>query len=174
MSMHQTIEQRRAQAAWTFAQTAQEKFKKKDEFKGYVNLVKNISAMIMTNGLGQALAFLVAKAKIESNKKTQAKWVNQNNMHGLLYTQLENWLIKADSPDDPYHAPYSTPPKNKDETKEPTRLLFRLIHHDSTTYRRATLETLAFCTWLKSFADALQEKEETQDTQSEGSQSENA
>jgi len=39
-----------------------------------------------------------------------------------------------------------------------TKLLYRIACGDSTTYRRATAEALALISWLKSFADALQEK----------------
>ncbi len=105
--------------------------------------------MIHTNGLGQALAFLAAKAG------TKAGGIDQENPHGVLYTQLEQWLTRTPEPDGPFRAPYTT--SVPDENGQPTRLIYRIACGDSATYRQATAETLAFLNWLKSLADALQD-----------------
>lgn len=105
--------------------------------------------MIHTNGLGQALAFLAAKAG------TKEGHVDRGTPHGLLYTQLEKWLTTIPEPGERFRAPYTAPVR--DESNQPTRLIYRIACGDSATYRRATAETLAFLNWLKSLADALQD-----------------
>lgn len=60
-SLVRTIEQKRATHAWGKIQSLSNKpdgFKKK-----YNALVKKVPVLILTNGLGQALAFLKAKSK---------------------------------------------------------------------------------------------------------------
>jgi CRISPR-associated protein Cmr5 len=84
--------------------------------------------LVLTNGLGQTLAFLKSKSDHEKE---------------LLYEHLSVWLL----------AQMTWSP----QTQQKTDLLERLIHESSATYRRATIETLAFLNWLKRFADAFLE-----------------
>lgn len=60
-SMRRTIEQERSKQAWADVQTI--KAKNDTVKKDYNSLVKRAPVLILTNGLGQTLAFLKAKAK---------------------------------------------------------------------------------------------------------------
>lgn len=112
----QTLEQKRAGAAWLAIQAV-----KPSEQKKYSAIARKAPSYILTNGLGQTFAFLRAKSDAEKT----------------LYRHLEEWLK--------------------------TRLKITDAHFDarawigttdSATYRRAMVETLAYLTWLKRFAEA--------------------
>lgn len=103
-----------------------EKEDHKKKFKeAYGSLARKTPALIMTAGLGQALAFLRAKGK-------QDKW-NENN---VLFDQLSRWVLQW------------VPNEGAKD------LLDLVIRHGSETYRQATTETLAYLGWLKRFAEA--------------------
>jgi CRISPR-associated protein Cmr5 len=92
--------------------------------------------LVLTNGLGQTLAFLLAKAKRhepEQKRSVEAK------AHDLLLVHLSNWVLSQ--------VASSTTASNGD-------LLQWVLQNDSAAYRRATIESLAFLTWLKRFAEA--------------------
>lgn len=74
--MPQTLDQRRAQFAWTEAQKGVQ-----TAHKEYVNMVKGASSFIMSNGLMQALAFY------ESRKSKKNK-----NQASLLCDSICSWL----------------------------------------------------------------------------------
>ena len=84
--------------------------------------------LVLTNGLGQTLAFLRAKGKNDSTDE-----------HTMLFQHLSRWVLSQ-------VAPASTS-DNRD-------LLQWVLENDSAAYRRATTEALAFLTWLKRFAEA--------------------
>lgn len=109
----QTIEQKRANRAWQ----AIKEVKKKEREK-YVSIVRKAPSYILTNGLGQTLAFLRAKSEAERT----------------LYGHLEAWL--------------------KSRLGINKGVMEWLGETDSTTYRRATVEALAYLTWLQRFAEA--------------------
>ena len=73
-SPQQTMEQKRARAAWddVLAVKGQESYKEK-----YLALVRSAPADVLTNGLGQTLAFLKAKGKSEHKdlSKHLSRWV---------------------------------------------------------------------------------------------------
>jgi CRISPR-associated protein Cmr5 len=72
-SLQKTIEQKRASTAWDNIQEVKnEKFEAK-----YSGWAKKFPALVLTNGLGQALAFLRAKNKDE---------------HRALYTHFSRWV----------------------------------------------------------------------------------
>jgi CRISPR-associated protein Cmr5 len=122
-SRQQTMEQERAAAAWK--DIGEVKKKAKEFGDKYKSLAQKMPSYILTNGLGQSLAFLNSKAK-----------GNPTDEHGLLYEHLSKWVR-------PQVDPSSSQP-----------LLQWLLENDSHAYRRATTETLAFLTWLKRFAEA--------------------
>lgn len=132
----QTLEQKRAAKAW-----CQVKAVPKDIQKDYRSLVRKMPAMIRINGLGQTLAFLLAQEKKAAD---------------VLYKHLEEWLIGNESAsstvDDPvirsYKADLPWPFPAKDT------LIERILASDSTVYRLATAEALAYLGWLKRFAEA--------------------
>ncbi|KAB2903554.1 MAG: type III-B CRISPR module-associated protein Cmr5 [Anaerolineae bacterium] len=94
--------------------------------KEYGPLVRSLPAMIQHDGLAPTLAFLKAKDK---NK--------QNTHHWRAYEQLSDWVKSQIS----FEA-------NSDD------LLECLIKNNSTTYRHATTEALAYLSWLKRFVEA--------------------
>jgi CRISPR-associated protein Cmr5 len=133
-SVHQTLEQRRATLA---AECSADKGFSSREYR---SLAKKVPAMLMTNGLGQTLAYLQAKAK---GSETTAE--------GLIYKHLSKWLKHP-----------NCPVKWIDQSGRPVSdddLLKRIQNVPSVVYRQATREALIFAGWLKRFAEALAPKE---------------
>lgn len=130
----QTLEQERAKSAWQKIQAViaeSEKLQDKDEIenfkKKYSGLARSMPAMMQNAGLGQALAFLRAKAGKDHNK---AEW--------LLYCHLSDWIKNQG---------------NATAFGEKT-LLDWLIEQSSERYRQVTAETIGYLRWLKRFAEA--------------------
>lgn len=73
-------DQARALRAWNLIADSTDQVKGKDWEDKYGSLVKNFPAMIVTNGLGQALAFLKAKKKPH---------------HLALYQHVSGWVTKS-------------------------------------------------------------------------------
>jgi len=132
----QTLEQKRAAKAW-----CQVKAVPKDIQKDYRSLVRKMPAMIRINGLGQTLAFLLAQEKKAAD---------------VLYKHLEEWLIGNESAsstvEDPVIRLYKADLPWPSPAKE--TLIERILASDSTVYRLATAEALAYLGWLKRFAEA--------------------
>lgn len=135
-SIHQTLEQARANAAWKLVSEA----KKEGDFDKYSSLVKGFPATISNNGLGQAVAFLFSKAK-------------DNSPEGLLLSHLEQWLTKSNL--NRYVSFYPCP---YEEEYSPGVLLKSIREHGSSRYRQATIEALAFLNYLRRFAAGLTKK----------------
>jgi len=96
----------------------------------YVSYVSGLPAGILTNGLGQAMAQLLAKAKGDLNKP-----------HGLLYSHVQSWLC------------------NKRRLfGNQMDLINGIVESDQNAYVRAQAEALAYLNWLKKFARAYLEK----------------
>ncbi|MBI5305479.1 MAG: type III-B CRISPR module-associated protein Cmr5 [Chloroflexi bacterium] len=112
----QTLEQQRAHAAWQAIKEV-----RTNEQKKYSAIARTAPSYILTNGLGQTLAFLSAKSDAEKT----------------LYRHLESWL--------------KTRLKIADAQFDAREWIGRT---DSAMYRRAMVETLAYLTWLKRFAEA--------------------
>lgn len=125
-SLQKTLEQERAQRAW---ECVQEVTGKPQEFKKkYSALARKAPMLVLTNGLGQTLAFLKAKGKNDPGDE-----------HTVLFRHLSEWVLNQVAP--------GTTSSNGD-------LLQWVLEHDSAAYRRVTTEALAFLTWLKRFAEA--------------------
>lgn len=131
-SLRQTTEQERAKFAWD------EVSKLPQDLKGeYKDVVRKFPSLIINNGLGQALAFLLAKGTDKDGKKP-----DEGKVHGRLYAHIQEWICN----------------KRKligSEASDPLRLIKGLVEQDSTRYRHISIETLALATWLKRFAEAL-------------------
>jgi len=126
-SLQRTLEQERAQQAWA---CVQEVTNKPQEFKKkYGSLARKVPMLVLTNGLGQTLAFLKAKGKN-----------NPADEHTVLFRHLSSWVLSQ--------VASSTTASNGD------LLLQWVLQNDSAAYRRATMEALAFLAWLKRFAEA--------------------
>jgi CRISPR-associated protein Cmr5 len=125
-SLQRTLEQERAQRAW---ECVQEVTSKPQEFKKkYGSLARKVPMLVLTNGLGQTLAFLKAKGKNDPADE-----------HTVLFRHLSSWALSQVDP--------SAAASNGD-------LLRWVLQNDSAAYRRATMEALAFLTWLERFAEA--------------------
>lgn len=122
-SLIQTLEQKRATKAWDFVNEVNKK--DKDTKKKYRSLALKTPVLILTNSLGQTLAFLKSKTK-----------ESKDGEHGLLYGHLSNWLI------------------SESKIYEQGELVQKVINGDSAKYRQATIEALAFLNWIKRFAEA--------------------
>jgi CRISPR-associated protein Cmr5 len=121
-----TLDQRRARHAWDAVQ--QLKKLDKDKAKEYAGEAEKLPTRIMAAGLGQALAFLAAKAKAKDKKPNLKKLLD--DLTGWVIQQRPMIAAKTDS------------------------LLGSVIHGNSDFLRRATDETLAYLQWLNRFAEA--------------------
>lgn len=126
--MPQTLDQQRAAAAWqaTEAQSVD---------KEYAALCSGAPVMILTNGLGPALAFFLAKANAK-----------EKNEYARLADTLAAWVLRAGTEPDPSK-------KGKD-------LMRAITQADTDTYRRYTADALAYLNWLKRFADATKPRQQ--------------
>jgi CRISPR-associated protein Cmr5 len=132
------LEKGRAEFAYRCVEKAIEIFKdnskKQKEYKSYA---RKIPTMILSNGLGQTLAFIKAKSE-------------KGNAYDLIYQQLTEYM-KSDQT-----ARIKMPQEEND-------LVEWVISCNSSTYRYITQEILAFLNWLKRFAEGLIEVEEEEE-----------
>ena len=115
-----TLEQERAKHAWKCVQ----KVKNQAYASAYRTIAVKAPSLILTNGLGQTLAFLKAKGKNDPA-----------NEHEILYQHIEEWLKRQLG-------------INKN------LLDWLVNNATSQQYRLATMEALALLQWLKRFAEA--------------------
>ncbi len=133
ISRQQSLDQQRAERAYKNVTAINEQ--PDDKLKSrYSSLARKVPAMIQTNGLGQALAFLRAKAGSPKDRDSEKP---ERKSHRLVYEHISAWVMKQ---------------LNQDETGS---LLEWVIQNDSPTYRRATNEAMAFLNWLKRWAEAI-------------------
>lgn len=127
----QTLEQCRAQDAWTYANEA--KVKLGDDFDKYVNLAKSVPALIMNSGLMQVMAFLHEKSL---DKKTGRP--KPNDPH----TWMGNHLRKA------IHQRFPSLPEDF------AGMMEKLMSSDSRQFQDITTEAFAWLKWLRQMAAA--------------------
>ncbi len=124
------LEKGRAEFAYNCVKEAIEKFgsdsKKQKEYRSYS---RKIPTMILSNGLGQTLAFIKAKS-------------DDGNAYELIYKQITEY-IKSN------HTTRIKIPEDKED------LIEWIISCDSSTYRYITQEFLSFLSWLRRFAEGL-------------------
>jgi CRISPR-associated protein Cmr5 len=99
----------------------------------YVSYVQALPANILQNGLGQALATLLAASKGK-----------EEDPHHRLYEQIQSWLCRTDE-----DAPYAGKPK---------KLMKAITEGNEQAYLHAHAEALAYLVWLKKFAVAFLSK----------------
>jgi CRISPR-associated protein Cmr5 len=119
-SRQQLSEQARAQQAWKDVEQVKKGIQDK-----YGTLARKLTSLLQVNGLGQTLAFLLAKA---GNEK--------GNAHYVLYRHVSDWVMGQMNP------------------SEERMLLDWIIRQRSDLYRRATVEALAYAMWLRRFVEA--------------------
>ncbi|MBC7288074.1 MAG: type III-B CRISPR module-associated protein Cmr5 [Armatimonadetes bacterium] len=155
----QTIEQKRA----TYAL---QKVRVQKNTPEYGQLVKGLTAMILTNGLGQALAFLLAKAGKEESGAAAATEGRQETSQRpterdatdsrerkpekQLYEDIGDWLVEQE-----IFPREQVQGEERDEKKQNNWLISRVVGCDRRKYRQATEEVLALLSWMSKFADAL-------------------
>ncbi len=122
------LEQRRAQFAWKCVNDAREATNNFDE---YCSLARSASATIQKSGLGQTIAFLLAKATPRSHHEVLAgqisTWLNERmelNLQGNP-PNIMDWIVNGE-----------------------------LSGFSQEKYRLATAEAIAWLTWLKRFAES--------------------
>lgn len=129
-----TLDQRRAQHAW---QEVERAGKLGRSAQGdFAREAKRLPIRIKTSGLGQALAFLNAKAKSDKDNKGE-------NARARLLISLGDWLLKERR--------LAAQPNGaiaKDS------LLQGIINGDAGLLRRATEEALLYLQWLTRFSEA--------------------
>lgn len=128
--MNRTLEQLRASYTLRFV----------TEFKGnkgelYTHIQKT-PVRILQNGLGQALAFLLADNEGETGDDRKASW--------WLYDHLQAWLCGPAADDRPCRV-YSGQECN---------LMKQLVEGNREQYMLAQEEAIRLFSWLKKFADA--------------------
>lgn len=123
-SRRRSREQERAKAAWE----AVSRVKQDGCAGGYRSLAQSAAADIQANGLGQTLAFWKAKGYDKGQPKGDSE-------HARLFQDVSGWVGRQLGITDD---------------------LLTWVTETATTndYRRATVEALAFLTWLKRFAEA--------------------
>jgi CRISPR-associated protein Cmr5 len=119
-SRQQLSEQARARQAWEDVGSVRADIQDK-----YGTLARKLTSLLQVNGLGQTLAFLLAKA---GDKTTDA--------HRVLYSHVSDWVM------------------GQLEPAEEDGLLDWVISQPSDLYRRATVEALAYALWLRRFVEA--------------------
>lgn len=124
-----TIDQRRAKHAWDAVEEARNEFKNTDNWNEYVVLAKKLPIQIMTSGIGQVLAFVLAKDKKSGNK---------------LIINISDWVLKAKQ-----ESTGSVPGKFD--------LVEKLIgpNANSDLTRIYTEEIICYLQWLNRFASAV-------------------
>lgn len=125
-----TLDQRRARHAWQAVEHAG-RLKKKDA-DDFAREAKRLPVRIKTAGLGQALAFLNAKAKSDTSTGG-----------GRLLKELGEWLLAKRC--------LAPRPQNANDCNAMTQAIMR---GDSKLLRRATEEALLYLQWLTRFSEA--------------------
>ena len=118
------LDQRRAKHALQRVKRQQAHAKQSD----YLSYAKALPASIQQNGLGQALAALLAAAKN-----------NQQDPHYLLFVDMQDWLC-GDDDDAPYRNAHD--------------LFAAITSNDQQHYLHAQDEAQGYLNWLKKFSAA--------------------
>ena len=121
----QSLDQRRAKHALKCIKEREKDAKQSD----YLSYVKALPATILQNGLGQAMATLLAASKGK-----------EKDAHYCLYEDVQSWL--CDSSEDEIF------PNQRD-------LLEAITQNDQQHYLKAQAEAQAYLIWLKKFAAAF-------------------
>ncbi|MDR2342538.1 MAG: type III-B CRISPR module-associated protein Cmr5 [Campylobacteraceae bacterium] len=104
------------------------------------NFYAGAPTMILTNGLGQTMAFLLSKKEKETNKET--------NKESELFKILKEWLTEDKNP--------LANLKNKENID-----FLQEFHKLSVTdYLKAQTEALRILEWFKRYAKAFEERED--------------
>jgi CRISPR-associated protein Cmr5 len=129
-----TLEQHRAKYALDRVKTwLGEDGEPRQNASDYARHVRKLPTMVLNNGLGQAIAFLLADAGPKAGGSS-----------ATLYRDLEAWLSGGTDQMRPMRV-------YVDETPD---LITQLMAGDRAQYVRAQEEVLSLLVWMKKFADA--------------------
>lgn len=132
MTRGQTLEQERAGYALRRVREALADARKRDDpakfLREYGSHVKRLPAMILTNGLGQALAFFLAKAEGDLAEPP-----------GRAYRDVAHWLKE----------------RVYTEAGSSQQVIEQLVSGSRQAYQQATEEALAVLNWFVRFVDAF-------------------
>ena len=103
----------------------------------FKNFSSGLPAMILQNGFGQTLAFLVAKGSKE-NKRGEKIEFSENDKHYIAFCIITEWLKK----------------RKLLVRNTPLDMLLEISEMDQCRYLQAQRETLAMLEWLKRYANA--------------------
>ncbi len=127
--MKKSINQQRAKNAFEQVKKLQENNNDSATRSNYVSYVENLPTMILINGLGQAMATLLAQVEND-----------ETDPHYLLYDHVQKWLCRDDQ---------SAPFRGKKDLME------AIVSSSREEYIKAQAEALAYLEWLKKFAVAF-------------------
>jgi len=136
-SVIESQDNKRAIDAWNCVDYVEKECDSEKFRKEYRSCVLKLPVLILTNGLGQTLAFLKSKGK-----------GNEKNAHQRVYLDIQSWLFSKESRID-----WGNIVVSRD-------LIERVINVPSGAYRHITSETLAFLNWLKRFTEAALDMED--------------
>lgn len=130
VNLIQKLEQGRAEFAYKCVNSALTlESRKQKEYKSYV---KKIPQMILSNGLGPTLAFVLAKSE-------------NGNAYDLIYNQIGKYLRSEAA--------------SRIRLPDQIDLIEWITSCNSTEYKYASREILSFFNWLRRFAEGLIEGE---------------
>ncbi|MBN1984606.1 MAG: type III-B CRISPR module-associated protein Cmr5 [Chitinivibrionales bacterium] len=107
--------------------------------KENANFLVGMPTTILTNGLGQSLAFLLSKKPTEKDKINRDK-------HILTFKTIQEWLT------DPEEGIETL----KDSKEDERSFLKKMAKLEQSVYLKAQEETLKLLSWLKRYARAFQ------------------
>lgn len=138
--LFQTMEQQRSSYAFERIKKVRDKNDKELE-KKVSTIVLKFGTLILTNGLGNTLAFLYSKSKHE---------------HLIVMNMLFGWLLKEEWKD-------ITPQEDQGKKQEKfTKAFDKLVNNVKVEqYMYYTEESLRLINWLRRYAEAMLEKEES-------------
>jgi CRISPR-associated protein Cmr5 len=135
------LDQERGKFAWDCVQEIK-KLSQADLQSEYRTRALTFNQMVQINGLGATLGFLKSKATKEQSGSQKSL-----TAYGYLLQHLTSWMRRRDFVKD---------------NEFDALLRWVLEKASSDEYRRATTECLAFGDWLRRFAEAELEKEESE------------
>lgn len=124
-SRQRTLEQERAARAWECIK------KVRGDRGAYASLARGAPSAIQANGLGQTLAFWRGKGYQNGRPKSD------DEEHAQLYHATSEWVMQQIAP-----------------AASDDLLAWIMGTASAGEYRRATVEAMAFLSWVKRFAEA--------------------
>ena len=128
--MTQSLAQKRAKDALAKVQALQTS----NDYGKYDSYVKALPATIIMNGLGQAMASIMASAKLSGANRSQ-----DHKAYETLYKNISSWLCS-----NAWESPY----------RGEGDLLEAITSNNEAAYLRAQAEAMAYLEWLKKFSNA--------------------